>query len=413
MRPIGERFNEYVQVDTTADVTARRKPSSPGQQTLLEALAAELRAIGVRPDLRKGLLIAHVEPTPGRESTPCVGFIAHVDTSPDVSGARVRPLTHKSYDGRDLVLPDDPSLVLRASEQPALAAKLGHDIVTASGLTLLGADDKAGVAIVMTLVERLIEGSTPRGRVAVAFTTDEEIGCGADDFDLRAFGAVAAYTLDGGEAGEIEAENFNADGMTVTFTGFNTHPGYATGTLANALRALGRFLAGLPPDLSPERTSDRDGFIHPHTAGGGVERASAQLILRDFALDRLDEHAATVEKAAREVAATVPGVSVTIERAEQYRNMRDMLDGHPHVVAFAEDAIREAGLPVLRRPIRGGTDGSKLSAMGLPTPNLFAGQHNIHSRLEWVSIQDMEKAVEVCERLCAIWAQGQDPKASV
>ena len=360
--------------------------------------------MGVQPDLREGLLIAHVAPTPGREGAPCVGFIAHVDTSPEVSGAGVRPLTHEAYDGRDLVLPDDPSLVLRASEQPALAAKAGHDIITASGLTLLGADDKAGVAIVMTLVERLIEGATPHGRVAVAFTTDEEIGRGADGFDLGAFDAVAAYTLDGGEAGELESENFNADGMTVTFTGFNTHPGYAAGKLANALRALGHFLAALPPDLSPERASDREGFIHPHAASGGVERATTQLIIRDFALDRLDEHAAAVESAANEAAATVPGVSVTIERVEQYRNMRDMLAGHPHVVTFAEEAMREAGLSVIRRPIRGGTDGSKLSAMGLPTPNLFAGQHNIHSRLEWVSLQDMEKAVEVCERLCRIWS---------
>ena len=404
MRSIGERFNEYVQVDTSAGATARPKPSSEGQQELLRRLAAELRTLGLSPALRDGLLIAHVTATPGCEHAPCVGFIAHVDTSPEVPGAGVRPLVHRAYDGRDLTLPDDPALVLRAREQPGLAAKLGHDIVTASGLTLLGADDKAGVAIVMSLVERLIANTTPHGRVAVAFTTDEEIGHGADGFDFEAFGAIGAYTIDGGEAGEIEAENFNADGMTVTFTGFNTHPGYAKGRLANALRALGYFLAALPPDLSPERTSDREGFVHPHTAGGGVERASAQLILRDFSHGRLDLHAAVVETAARDAAAKVPGVTVTIERVEQYRNMRDMLAGHPHVVAFAEDAIRQAGLDVIRRPIRGGTDGSKLSAMGLPTPNLFAGQHNIHSRLEWVSIQDMEKAVEVCEHLCRIWS---------
>ena len=405
MPPVGERFNEYVQVDTTAGRGPRPTPSSPGQQALLERLASELRTFGLAPDLRDGLLIAHVGATPGLERAPCIGFIAHVDTSPEVTGNGVRPITHRAYDGRDLALPDDASLALRASEQPALAAKIGHDIVTASGRTLLGGDDKAGVAIVMTLVERLAAGGTPHGRVAVAFTTDEEIGHGADGFDLDAFGAVAAYTLDGGEAGEIEAENFNADGMTVTFIGFNTHPGYAKGRLANALRALGHFLAALPANLSPERTDGREGFIHPHTAGGGVEHASAQLILRDFSQTGLDDQAGIVEHAARGAAAQVPGVSVTIERVEQYRNMRDMLALQPHVAGFAEEAIRLAGLEVLRRPIRGGTDGAKLSAMGLPTPNLFAGQHNIHSRLEWVSVQDMEKAVEVCEHLCRIWGR--------
>lgn len=404
MRSIGERFNEYVQVNTTAGQAAVPKPSSVGQQELLDRLAAELRTFGVRPDLRPGLLLARLDATPGHEHAPRIGFIAHVDTSPEVPGDGVKPIVHRAYDGRDLVLPDDAAIVLRASEQPALARKLGHDIITASGRTLLGADDKAGVAIVMTLAERLA-GGVAHGPVSIAFTTDEEIGHGADGFDLAAFGAVAAYTLDGGEAGEIEAENFHADGVTVTFTGFNTHPGYAKGKMANALRALGHFLASLPADLSPERTSAREGFAHPHTAGGGVERATAQVILRDFELEALDRHAALVETLAAGAAARVPGVSVKVERVEQYRNMRARLAEHPHVAAFAEQAIREAGLDVLRRPIRGGTDGSKLSAMGLPTPNLFAGQHNIHSRLEWVSVQDMEKAVEVCERLCAIWGR--------
>lgn len=404
MRSIGERFNEYVRVNTTAGPSAVPKPSSVGQQQLLERLAAELRTMGVTPDLRPGLLIARLDASPGHAHAPRIGFIAHVDTSPEMPGDGVKPIVHAAYDGRDLSLPDDATAVLRVSEQPALARKMGHDIITASGRTLLGADDKAGVAIIMTLAERLI-GGVPHGPVSIAFTTDEEIGHGADGFDLAAFGAVAAYTLDGGDAGEIEAENFHADGVTVTFTGFNTHPGYAKGRMANALRALGHFLASLPEGLSPERTSDREGFVHPHTAGGGVERASAQLILRDFDLAALDAHAALVGRLAAEAAARVPGVTARVERVEQYRNMREYLAGHPHVVAFAEQAIREAGLEVLRRPIRGGTDGSKLSAMGLPTPNLFAGQHNIHSRLEWVSVQDMEKAVEVCERLCEIYSK--------
>lgn len=413
MRPLGERFNEYVRVDTTADPSAAGKPSSGGQQRLLEQLAEELRDFGLAPDLRTGLLIARVAASPGLEASPCVGFIAHVDTSPEVPGAGVKPIVHEAYDGRDLRFPDDPALTLRPSDHPALAARAGHDIVTASGLTLLGADDKAGVAIVMTLAERLVRGGeTPHGPVSLAFTTDEEIGKGADGFDIEAFGAVAAYTLDGGEVGELEAENFNADGVTVTFTGFNTHPGYAKGKMANALRALGHFLAWLPSELSPERTSDREGFAHPHTVAGGVERASVQLILRDFDRDALERHAALVDRLAREAAARVPGVGVDVARNEQYRNMRDALAEHPHVITLAEAAIRAAGIEAVRKPIRGGTDGAKLSAMGLPTPNLFAGQHNIHSRLEWVSVQDMEKAVEMCERLCAIWMR-YEPNVTV
>ena len=406
MASTGERFNEYVRMGTTADPAVTTKPSSAGQQVMLERLAVELRGLGLAPDLRTGLLLARMPASRGFEHAPSVGFVAHVDTSPEVSGEGVTPIVHRAYDGRDLLLPDDPSLALRAAEQPALAAKIGHDIVTASGRTLLGADDKAGVAIVMTLAERLSAGE-PHGPVSVAFTTDEEVGRGADDFDIEAFGASAAYTLDGGEVGELEAENFNADGVTVTFTGFNTHPGFAKDKLANALRALGHFLASLPPDLSPERTSDRDGFVHPHTVAGGVERASVHLILRDFDLDALDRHGALVERLAREAAARVAGVAVDVARTEQYRNMRDALARDPHVVTFAEDAIRAAGLEVIRKPIRGGTDGAKLSAMGLPTPNLFSGQHNIHSRLEWVSIQDMEKAVEVCIHICRIWAQAK------
>ena len=407
MRSAGERFNDYVRIDTTADPAVATKPSSPGQQQLLAALARELAGLDLAPDLRTGLLLARIPASKGLETAPCIGFIAHVDTSPEITGRGVTPLLRRGYDGGDLRYPDDPALVLRAADHPALAKKIGHDIFTASGTTLLGADDKAGVAIVMTLAEHLARGAAPHGPVSIAFTTDEEVGRGADDFDVEAFGAVAAYTLDGGEAGELEAENFHADGISVTFTGFNTHPGYAKGSMANALRALGHFLASLPAGLSPERTSDREGFVHPHTIDGGVERAAVQIIVRDFELDALEAHARLVDRLAHEAAARVDGVSVTIARVEQYRNMRGELDRHPHVVAFAEQAIRTVGLDVIRKPIRGGTDGARLSAMGLPTPNLFAGQHNIHSRLEWVSAQDMDRAVEVCIQLCRIWAASQ------
>lgn len=413
MPSLEQRFNEYVRVHTTANPAVAEKPSSGGQRALLEMLARELESLGLTPDLRQGLLLARIPAAPGFAQAPAVGFIAHVDTSPEVSGEGVKPIVHRGYDGRDLLFPDDPTLALRAPEQPALASKIGHDIVTASGATLLGADDKAGVAIVMTLAERLVRENGPHGPVSIAFTCDEEVGRGAVGFDLEAFGAVAAYTLDGGEAGELEAENFNADALTVTFTGFNTHPGYAKAKMINALRALGHFLASLPPDLSPERTADREGFVHPHTVAGSVERASVQLILRDFDASALDRHAASIETLARGAASKVPGVTAAIERVEQYRNMREGLDAHPHVVGYAEEAIRAAGLEVIRKPIRGGTDGAQLTAMGLPTPNLFAGQHNIHSRLEWVSVQDMEKAVEVCIHLCRLWSTGQSPATGV
>lgn len=413
MRGAGERFNEYVRVDTTANPAVASKPSSTGQQRLLEQLASELEGFGIDVDLRPGLLMARVPASPGFEQAPCIGFIAHVDTSPEVSGADVTPVVHHAYDGGDLRFEDDASLVLRAVEQPELAAQIGRDIITASGRTLLGADDKAGVAIVMTLAERLAAGNAPHGAVSLAFTTDEEIGRGAEGFDVQAFGAVAAYTLDGGEAGELESENFNADAVTVTFTGFNTHPGYAKDKMANALRALGHFLARLPADLSPERTGGRQGFLHPHAIDGGVERASVVVNLRDFDMDAMRGHARLVEDLARDAASRVQGVSFALDHREQYRNMHDVLASHPHVAAFAEQAIVQAGLTPIRKPIRGGTDGALLSAMGLPTPNLFSGQHNIHSRLEWVSVQDMEKAVETCIHLCRIWATSQVPDSRV
>lgn len=412
MRGLGERFNDYVRVDTTANPAVAGSPSSAGQRTLLEQLANELSVMGLKPDLRQDLLLVRVPASAGHEQAPCVGFVAHVDTSPELPGA-AKPIVHRAYDGGDIRFPDDPDLVLRPSEHPALAAKRGHDIVTASGLTLLGADDKAGVAILMTLAARFMSEDIAHGPVALAFTTDEEIGRGADGFDIEAFGAVAAYTLDGGEIGELESENFNASEAVVTFTGFNTHPGYAKGKMANASRALGHFLASLPADLSPEHTDDRQGFLHPHAIEGGVERAIVHVLLRDFDTDAIRLHAGLVDRLARDAASKVEGVTCTVEITDQYRNMHDVLVQHPHVVDFAEQAIRAAGITVIRKPIRGGTDGAKLSAMGLPTPNLFSGQHNIHSRLEWISIQDMETAVDVCIHLCRIWAASQLPATRV
>jgi tripeptide aminopeptidase len=322
-------------------------------------------------------------------------------------GANVTPIVHRRYDGRDLVLPDDPAAVLRLADFPALADQMGHDLVTASGTTLLGADDKAGVAEIVTAAEYLMSHpEIPHGAVRVGFTPDEEIGRGANHFDVARFGCICAYTLDGGSRGELEFESFSADLMTLTFRGFNTHPGYAKGTMINAIKIAADFIHRLPHDrLSPETTDGHDGFVHPYVQQSGVDRTVVKLIIRDFDTSGLAEKEALVASLARDAAAAFPGSRVDVAIDEQYRNMRAVLDRYPEVVACAQEAIRRCGLAVVTRSIRGGTDGSRLSFMGLPTPNLFAGEHNFHSRLEWISRQDMEKAVDVIVTLCRVWEE--------
>ncbi len=383
-------------------------PSTPGQLVLMRILAAELGRIGLDDVLLddNGYLMATI-PATTSASVPAIGFIAHVDTSPEMSATDVRPLVHPAYDGRDLVLPDDPSAVLRLSEQPDLLSQFGHDIVTASGLTLLGADDKAGVAEIVTAADYLMRHpEIAHGPIRIAFTPDEEIGRGADRFDVQRFGAVCAYTLDGGSRGELEYESFSADAMTLTFNGFNTHPGYAKGRMVNAIRLAARFIDRLPAqEMSPETTGGHEGFVHPYQMEASVDRTRVKVLIRDFVTAALAEKEALVERRAREVVASVPGASLEIKIEESYRNMREVLDRHPDVVDRAREAIRRAGLEPIERPIRGGTDGSRLSFMGLPTPNLFAGEHNFHSRLEWVSVQDMEKAVEVIVELARVWGE--------
>lgn len=358
-----------------------------------------------------GYVMATIPATPGLESAPAIGFIAHVDTSPEMPGADVRPIVHRNYDGRDISLPDDPDAVLRAADDPALAAQIGHDIVTASGRTLLGADDKAGVAEIMAAAEYLMRSRTagsgaPHGAVRIAFTPDEEIGRGADRFDVQRFGAVCAYTLDGGSLGELEYESFSADAMTVTFHGFNTHPGYARGRMVNAIKLASEFVVRLPQEgLSPETTEGYEGFVHPYVVNASVERTSVKLLVRDFSTTGLKQKEALVERLAHEVVAAEPRARVEFKVEASYRNMREVLDEHPDVVDRAREAMRRAGITPVEKPIRGGTDGSRLSFMGLPTPNLFAGEHNFHSRLEWVSVQEMEQAVQVIVELCRVWAE--------
>ena len=409
MTTVLDRFLRYVTYDTQSSEQSTTYPSTKTQLVLLRDLAKELKALGLKDAAvdEFGYVTATIPATTTKPGVPTIGFIAHVDTSPEMPGAGVKAIVHRAYDGRDLTLPDDPSAVLRLDDNPALAEQIAHDIVTASGTTLLGADNKAGVAEIVAAAAYLVaHPEIAHGPVRIAFTPDEEVGHGTDHFDVARFGAHCAYTMDGGSRGEIETESFSADAMTVTFHGFNTHPGYAQGRMVNAIKVAAAFIDRLPHDaLSPETTGGHEGFVHPYVIQASVERTSVRLLVRDFATTGLKEKEAMLERLAREAAAAHPGSRVELAVEESYRNMKDVLDRHPDIAEHAREAIRRAGLEPRTQPIRGGTDGCRLSFKGLPTPNLFAGEHNFHSRLEWVSAQDMEKAVEVIVHLCQIWEE--------
>jgi tripeptide aminopeptidase len=407
--PVLDRFLRYVAYDTQSREGADTYPSTPGQLVLLGDLVSELRALGIADAAMDahGYLMATIPATSARSDVPVIGFIAHVDTSPEMSGAGVKPIVHRAYDGRDLALPDDASAVLRVADSPYLGECLGHDIVTASGTTLLGADNKAGVAEIVTAAEHLMaHPEIPHGPIRIAFTPDEEVGQGTRYFAVERFGARYAYTMDGGPRGELEFESFSADAIAITFRGFNTHPGFAKGRMVNAIKLAARFIERLPADrLSPETTDGRQGFVHPYVVQAGVDRTTVRLLVRDFDTAGLQEKGAWLQELAGHVVAEAAGAAFDVEIDEQYRNMREVIDQHPVVVARAREAIARAGLSVRERAIRGGTDGSRLSFMGLPTPNLFAGEQNFHSRLEWVSVQDMEKAVSVIIELAKVWEE--------
>jgi tripeptide aminopeptidase len=409
MTTVLDRFLRYVTYDTQSREGSESYPSTPGQLVLLRDLLSELRAIGVGDaDMDEhGYVMATIPATTRKADVPVIGFIAHVDTSPEMSGAGVKPIVHRQYDGRDLVLPDDPEAILRVADAPYLGECLGHDIVTASGTTLLGADNKSGVAEIMTAAEHLLaHPEVPHGAIRIGFTPDEEVGHGTKHFDVARFGARYAYTMDGGPRGEFEFESFSADAISLTFKGFNTHPGFAKGRMVNAIKLAARFIDRLPADrLSPETTDGREGFVHPYVVQAGVDRTTVKFIVRDFETAALQEKESWLTGLAQEVVAGVAGASLEVTVEEQYRNMREVIDQHPLVVERAREAIARAGLRVRERAIRGGTDGSRLSFMGLPTPNIFAGEQNFHSRLEWVSVQDMEKAVDVIVSLACLWEE--------
>lgn len=402
------RFLRYVTFDTQSDEPSQSYPSTSKQLVLLNQLVQELKDLGIADAAidQYGYVMVTIPASPGREHVPAIGFIAHVDTSPEVSGADVKPIVHPAYDGRDLVLPDDPSVVLRQADNPELADQQGHDIITASGTTLLGSDDKSGVAEIMAAAEYLMaHPDILHGPVKIGFTPDEEVGRGTQYFDVNRFGARYAYTLDGGKVGDLEIENFSADAMTITFKGFNAHPGYAKGRMISALKLAAEFVHRLPQHgLSPETTDGYEGYVHPHTLQGAVEQATVKILLRDFEAKGLDDKAKMLTDLANEIVRPYPAASIDVERRESYRNMKEVLDRYPEVIAHATIAIERTGLSPRTKQIRGGTDGARLSFMGLPTPNLFAGEHNLHSRLEWTSVQDMDKAVRVIVEICRSWA---------
>jgi tripeptide aminopeptidase len=404
-----ERFLEYVKIDTQSREDSDTFPSTPGQLVLLQRLREELKALGLEDVVmdQHGYVFATVPSTSKKQDVPVIGFLAHVDTSPEMSGEGVKAIIHENYQGQDLVLPDDPSAVIPFEGNPHLAGQIGNDIITASGTTLLGADNKAGVAEIMAAAEYLLSHpEIPHGPIRIGFTPDEEVGNGTAHFDVGAFGAYCAYTMDGETLGELQVETFSADSITVTFHGFNTHPGFAKGKMVNAIKVAAEFIGRLPKDgLSPETTDGFAGFVHPYVMDAGVESTSVKLLVRDFSTPKLREMEQLVERLAQEATKIYPDSSAEVNVEESYRNMKEVLDHHPDVVENACEAFRRAGLDPRIEPIRGGTDGSRLSFMGLPTPNIFAGEHNFHSRYEWISTSDMHKAVEVIVELCQVWEE--------
>lgn len=401
-----ERFLRYVQIDTQADEDSPTFPSRPQQLDLSRLLVDELRALGVEGAALDdhGYVVATI-PATGATAAPVVGLLAHVDTSPEAPGAGVTPRVVAGYDGGDIRFPGDPTLVLSPADSPALIECRGKDIVTSDGTTLLGADDKAGVAAVMSAAKYLVEHpEVPHGTIRIAFTLDEEVGHGVDRFDIEAFGAAVAYTIDGSTVGSIEDETFSARQATVSFLGHNIHPGYAKGKLVNALRMAAAFVERLPRELSPEQTDGRAGFLHPWSIQGGTDRTTVRVLARDFDAARLDDHVDVLRRAADDAAASFGG-RAEVEIVEQYLNMKEYLGDDARAVEVAGRAIAAAGLTPRRGAIRGGTDGARLTERGLPTPNLFSGAHEIHSTREWVCVHDMADAVATIVHLARLWGE--------
>jgi tripeptide aminopeptidase len=405
---VTERFLRYVVIDTQSDASSSTCPSTEKQKDLGRLLASELKAIGLADAHldEHGYVYATIPANTGK-SVPVICFCSHMDTSPDCTGTNVKPQIVKNYRGGDIALPADPVQVIRVAEHPELKNQIGNDIITTDGTTLLGADNKAGVAEIMDAAHFFINNpQVKHGTIKILFTPDEEIGRGVDKVDLKKLGADFAYTIDGETAGHIEDETFSADGATITIEGVSTHPGFAKGKMEHAIKIAAAIIDRLPKDTcSPETTEDKQGFLHPIGISGALEQATIGFIVRDFTNEGLKEKERLLENIVRDVMKDYPRSTYKMQVKEQYRNMKQVIDRHPEIVEYAIEAIRRAGLEPHRSSIRGGTDGSRLSFMGLPCPNIFAGEHAFHSRLEWVSRQDMEKAVQTIVHLATIWEE--------
>lgn len=401
------RFMRYVTIDTQSNPESPTYPSTEKQKNLGKVLVQELLDMGISDAHldEYGYVYATIPSNTDKE-VPVICFCSHMDTSPDCSGEGVKPIIHPNYQGQDLVLPDDNTQVLKPQNHPELKNQIGNDIITASGTTLLGADNKAGVAEIMDACYQLINHpEIKHGTIRILFTPDEEIGRGVDKVDLQKLGAFAAYTMDGETAGNMENETFSADGAKLIINGVSAHPGFAKGQMQSAIKIAGQIVAALPFELSPEGTEGMEGFVHPVGISGHVEQATIDFIIRDFDEALLVQHAGVIKYVTEQVLQNFPDATYELVVKEQYRNMKQVLDKHPQIVDYGMEAIRRTGLDARLCSIRGGTDGSRLSLMGLPTPNIFAGEHAFHGRQEWVSVQDMQKAVETILHLCAIWEE--------
>lgn len=405
---VTERFIRYVQIDTQSDPQSSSFPSTEKQKNLSRLLVDELKEIGIEDAFmdEHGYVIATI-PANSNKKVPAICFCSHVDTAPDCSGYKVKPIIHYNYEGGNIMFPDDPNQVIGPEQFPYLLQKTGNDIITASGQTLLGADDKSGVAIIMDLANYLtLHPEIKHGEIKILFTPDEEVGRGTEKLDLKKLNAHYAYTLDGGDLGDFEDETFSADGAVLTIHGVSAHPGDAKGKMVNALKVAAEILMELPRDeWSPETTSGREGFVHPVRMGGNAEKTMIELIIRDFETSKLKKYANRLKALSEKVLLQYPAATYELHLSEQYRNMKEILDQYPEVAAYAQEAYKRAGIQLRNEPIRGGTDGSRLSFMGLPCPNIFTGMQAIHSKKEFIVKQDMEKAVEVLVNLVQIWEE--------
>jgi tripeptide aminopeptidase len=408
-KSLQSRFIKYVQIDTQSDPLSETIPSTAKQKDLGKVLTAELLEMGITDAHldEYGYVYATISSNSDKSEVPVICFCSHMDTSPDCSGTNVKPIIHTNYQGQDLVLPDDNSIVLKMNEHPDLKDQIGNDIITASGTTLLGADNKAGVAEIMEAALFLMENpQVKHGTIKILFTPDEEIGRGVDKADLKKLGADFGYTIDGETLGSIEDETFSADGAVLTINGVSTHPGFAKGKMESAIKILSDVIAALPADcLSPESTELKEGFIHPVSIGGSVEQAEARFIIRAFDDEELKSYGELLDATVQNIIEDFPNSTYQLRVTEQYRNMKQVLDQYPQVIANGIEAIKRAGISPKQQSIRGGTDGSRLSFMGLPCPNIFAGEHAFHGKQEWASVQDMEKAVETIINIAMIWEE--------